>query len=87
MKDYYVGDKLFTYVLLNINCKKIFICKSCAWKKIPMTSKCNVVKKIQKTFIQINVLFGRKIYLIVHVIALLRKHDPSRWPTWLACTS
>jgi hypothetical protein len=46
-----------------------------------MTSKCNVVKKIQKTFIQINVLFGRKIYLIVHVIALLRKHDPSRWPT------
>jgi hypothetical protein len=33
MKDLYVGNKLFIYILLNISCKIFFIYKSCAWKK------------------------------------------------------
>jgi hypothetical protein len=34
MKDQYVGDYLFIYLLLNISDKIFFICKSCAWKKL-----------------------------------------------------
>jgi hypothetical protein len=33
MKDSYVEDKLFIYLLLNIRRKIFFIYKSCGWKK------------------------------------------------------
>jgi hypothetical protein len=44
MKDQYVKDKLFIYLLVNISRKIFFIYNSYAWKIIPIDHHWNIIQ-------------------------------------------
>jgi hypothetical protein len=62
MKDWYVGDKLSIYLLLNISHKIFLFVNHVLEKKIPTNHHWNVIQfnKIQKKIIQIKVNFWKK---------------------------